>query len=77
MAFLRSLVQTAVCVLALGAVACQHPASLVTPPLPSRPLADLFPRGASPPPDCPGQYRIVMENKNGNFFMGCWGTKTD
>jgi hypothetical protein len=57
-------------------LACQHPSP---PPyyLPSRPKQDLFPRGSSPPPDCPGQYRISMESYTGDIFMGCWGHKTD
>ena len=54
-------------------VACYH----ATPYLPSRPTADLFPRGSSPPQDCPGQYRATLESPNGSFFMGCWGIKTN
>ena len=52
---------------------CQH-----TPPqLPSRPAWEMFPRASSPPPACPGQYRSVIENASGDFFLGCWGKKTD
>jgi hypothetical protein len=53
-------------------VACHH----APPHLPSRPMADLFPRGSSPPQDCPGQYRAALESAGGSFFMGCWGIKT-
>jgi hypothetical protein len=56
-------------------LACRHDA----PPqyLPSRPIIDLFPRGSSPPPNCPGQYRTVIGEAGGDIFMGCWGHKTD
>jgi hypothetical protein len=47
------------------------------PVLPSRPLSELFPRGSSPPQNCPGQYRTVIEDANGDIFMGCWGHNTD
>jgi hypothetical protein len=40
-------------------------------------MADMFPRGSSPPQDCPGQYRATLESDNGSFFMGCWGIKTN
>jgi hypothetical protein len=53
-------------------VACHH-----APHLPSRPIQQMFPRASSPPPACPGQYRNTVENYNGNFFMGCWGSKTN
>jgi hypothetical protein len=54
-------------------VACHH----APPYLPSRPMADMFPRGSSPQQDCPGQYRSTLENASGSFFMGCWGIKTN
>jgi len=37
----------------------------------------MFPRASSPPPDCPGQYRMSMESYTGDVFMGCWGHKAD
>ena len=58
--------------LAMLLVACHH-----LPYLPSRPMADMFPRGSSPPQDCPGQYRSTLERGGGSFFMGCWGIKTN
>jgi hypothetical protein len=58
--------------LAMLLVACHH----APPYLPSRPLADMFPRGSSPPDDCPGQYRTTLESGSESFFMGCWGIKT-
>lgn len=45
--------------------------------LPSRPTWEMFPRASSPPPNCPGQYRSVIEDANGDIFLGCWGQKTD
>jgi hypothetical protein len=49
-----------------------------TPPhLASRPTWEMFPRASSPPPNCPGQYRMVIEDANGGFFLGCWGQKSD
>jgi hypothetical protein len=55
-------------------LACRHDAP---PHLPSRPISELFPRGSSPPPSCPGQYRTVIEDASGDIFMGCWGRNTD
>jgi hypothetical protein len=43
--------------------------------LPSRPTWEMFPRASSPPPNCPGQYRSVIEDSNGAVFLGCWGNK--
>jgi hypothetical protein len=43
------------------------------PYLQSHPSWEMFPRASSPPPDCPGQYRMVVENISGDFFLGCWG----
>lgn len=55
-------------------VACEH-----TPPaahsLPSHPTWEMFPRASSPPAECPGQYRSVIEDSKGDLFLGCWGTK--
>ena len=48
---------------------CQH----APPKLPSRPAWEMFPRASSPPPDCPGQYRTVLEDASGSIFLGCWG----
>jgi hypothetical protein len=45
------------------------------PYLQSHPSWEMFPRASSPPPDCPGQYRMVVENISGDFFLGCWGTQ--
>jgi hypothetical protein len=59
--------------LAVLLVACHH----APPYLPSRPLADMFPRGSSPPQDCPGQYRSTLESGSASFFMGCWGIKSN
>jgi hypothetical protein len=59
--------------LAMLLVACHH----APPHLPSRPMADMFPRGSSPPQDCPGQYRSTLKSSSGSFFMGCWGIKTN
>jgi hypothetical protein len=59
--------------LAMMVGACHH----APPYLPSRPLADMFPRGSSPPQDCPGQYRATLETGDGSFFMGCWGIKAN
>jgi len=47
------------------------------PNLPSRPAWEMYPRASSPPPICPGQYRSVIQDANGDFFLGCWGKKTD
>jgi hypothetical protein len=54
-------------------VGCQDAA----PYLQSHPSWEMFPRASSPPPNCPGQYRTAVENFNGDFFLGCWGTKED
>jgi hypothetical protein len=62
--------------LAVLLIACQHTAPR-GPYLPSHPKEEMFPRASSPPPGCPGQYRISMENYGGAFFMGCWGQKVD
>jgi hypothetical protein len=62
--------------LAMILAACQH-AGPPAPYLPSHPTAEMFPRASSPPPNCPGQYRISMESHTGDVFMGCWGQKTD
>jgi hypothetical protein len=62
--------------LAMLLPACQH----ASPPpayLPSHPIAEMFPRASSPPPNCPGQYRLSMESYTGDVFMGCWGHKAD
>ena len=53
-------------------LACRH-ATAPPPYLPSHPKEEMFPRASSPPPGCPGQYRISMEHSGGEFFMGCWG----
>lgn len=69
----------AVVVLALGIqlLACQHkPAQPVHVSLPSRPTWEMYPRASSPPSDCPGQYRTVIQDMNGDLFLGCWGQKT-
>jgi hypothetical protein len=55
-------------------LACQHASPAF---LPSHPKEEMFPRASSPPPNCPGQYRISMESYTGDIFMGCWGNKTD
>ena len=47
------------------------------PYLKSHPSWEMFPRASSPPPDCPGQYRIAVANHSGDFFLGCWGAKTE
>jgi hypothetical protein len=59
--------------LALSLVAC-HAAP---PYLPSHPAWEMFPRASSPPSNCPGQYRATVENTNGSFFMGCWGSNSE
>jgi hypothetical protein len=64
--------------LAMLLLACRHAAPPPPPPyLPGHPIAEMFPRASSPPPDCPGQYRVSMESYTGDVFMGCWGNKTD
>jgi hypothetical protein len=75
--------RTALCIhhstylgLAMLLLACQH-AAPPPPYLPGHPIAEMFPRASSPPPDCPGQYRVSMESYTGDVFMGCWGQKTD
>lgn len=45
--------------------------------LPSHPAWEMFPRASTPPPNCPGQYRSVIEDAKGERFLGCWGQKTD
>jgi hypothetical protein len=60
-------------ILAMPLLACQHEPTY----LPSRPIGQMFPRASSPPPSCPGQYRSVIEDAHGDFFIGCWGHKTD
>jgi hypothetical protein len=45
------------------------------PHLPSHPTWEMFPRASSPPANCPGQYRSVIENADGDVFLGCWGEK--
>jgi hypothetical protein len=62
--------------IAMLLIACQH-APPPLPYLPSHPKEEMFPRASSPPPNCPGQYRISMESYSGDVFMGCWGHKTD
>jgi len=57
-------------------LACRH-AAPPPPYLPGHPVAEMFPRASSPPPDCPGQYRMSMESYTGDVFMGCWGQKTN
>jgi hypothetical protein len=64
-----------ICVGLVLLAACEH--AHQAPSLPSHPIYEMFPRASSPPPDCPGQYRITMDNYNGSFFMGCWGNKSD
>jgi hypothetical protein len=54
-------------------IGCQHS----QPYLPSRPPGEMFPRASSPPPDCPGQYRTIIEDVNGSIFLGSWGSRTD
>jgi ribosomal protein S18 acetylase RimI-like enzyme len=56
----------------LAIAGCHHPA----PQLPSRQTWEMFPRASSPPPDCPGQYRTVVEEPGGSIFLGCWGPNT-
>jgi hypothetical protein len=56
---------------------CEHTPSKPPPNLPSHPTWEMFPRASSPPADCPGQYRSVIEDVNGDAFLGCWGQKTD
>jgi hypothetical protein len=60
-------------ILAMALVACQ-PAK---PYLPSRPAWEMFPRASSPPPNCPGQYRSVIQTASGDVFLGCWGHNAD
>jgi hypothetical protein len=62
--------------LAILLIACRH-AAPPPPYLPGHPVAEMFPRASSPPPDCPGQYRMSMESYTGDVFMGCWGHKAD
>src|ERR1700689_830538 len=45
--------------------------------LPSHPTWEMFPRASSPPANFPGQYRTTVENSNGTFFVGFWGTRAD
>ena len=52
---------------------CAH----APPRLPSRPTWEMFPRASSPPPGCPGQYRSVIQQADGDIFLGCWGEKSD
>lgn len=47
------------------------------PYLPPHPISEMFPRASSPPPACPGQYRSMIEDSSGSYFMGCWGQKQD
>jgi hypothetical protein len=54
---------------------CEHTPQ--PPHLPSRPTWEMFPRASSPPAECPGQYRTVIEDAHGDVFLGCWGQKTD
>jgi hypothetical protein len=54
-----------------------HGCHKAPPDLPSHPASEMFPRASSPPPTCPGQYRMVLEDAKGGYFMGCWGRKTD
>jgi hypothetical protein len=55
--------------LAIPLLACQH----APPYLPSHPISEMFPRASSPPPTCPGQYRLTIEDASGDVFLGCWG----
>lgn len=57
-------------------VGCEHtlPAAHY---LPSHPTWEMFPRASSPSAECPGQYRSVIQDSNGDLFLGCWGQKTD
>ena len=57
--------------------ACQHAPPRPPPFLPSHPPGEMFPRASSPPPECPGQYRTMIEDAGGNIFLGCWGQRTD
>jgi hypothetical protein len=45
--------------------------------LPSHPSWEMFPRASSPPASCPGQYRNVIQDSSGDFFLGCWGQRAD
>jgi hypothetical protein len=38
---------------------------------------EMYPRGSSPPSNCPGQYRTTIEDYNGGIFLGCWDSKTN
>ncbi|HXO64868.1 MAG TPA: hypothetical protein VN882_09220 [Steroidobacteraceae bacterium] len=57
-------------------VACQHPPA-DKPYFPSHPSWEMFPRASSPPANCPGQYRNTTATSSGDFFLGCWGSKTN
>jgi hypothetical protein len=58
--------------------ACSHALPAPAPsPLPAHPAWEMFPRASSPPPGCPGQYRSVLAQADGDTFLGCWGQKTD
>lgn len=57
-------------------VGCGHTPSPLH-QLPSHPTWEMFPRASSPPAECPGQYRSVIEDSKGDSFLGCWGQKTD
>jgi hypothetical protein len=63
-------------ILAMLLLGCQH-APPAPPYLASRPTGEIYPRASSPPPDCLGQYRAVIEDANGDVFLGCWGHKSE
>jgi hypothetical protein len=56
---------------------CAHTAPDTPPLLPSHPTWEMFPRASSPPSTCPGQYRSVIQDANGDTFLGCWGQKPE
>ena len=56
---------------------CAHTPPDTPPPLPSHPAWEMFPRASSPPSTCAGQYRSVIQDANGDTFLGCWGQKPD
>jgi hypothetical protein len=58
-------------------VACQHP-DPVKHNLPGHPRWEMYARaGSQPPANCPGQYTRTIDNADGSFFLGCWGSKTN
>jgi hypothetical protein len=63
-----------VLMLASTLLACRG-APPAQPNLPPHPAYEMFPRASSPPPTCPGQYRIELPSSETAYFMGCWGEK--